>query len=451
MNRKEFDRSLQERLNNYSSHYSDQVWKNLEAELDNERKPLGFPLFNKNILSMFFLIAGIAGIAALTYINTYHRNENIKTKTPTEIKTNPNSIQQPLKVSKPKDVVAAVNYKNINTYGGETALKGAGKFNTKGIIGNADKGQSKSLIENPEQIQIAKANNEIIATDYTYVESSQTISSQHIMSVKRSGKDSKSLNIVLYDPKRNCPTFNTNAPGYFLEAFGSPDYNVMDLKSKSVEFESYKNVRKNSESALLGYTLGFRGGIEFRNGFSIKSGISYSNLRQKFNYTIYGVDIPKDTIIILYHGPGGGTIIQVSDTIHYTVKGNRYISASNSIKSIEIPLIVGYELDFTRWTLQFNAGISLQIANIQSGTVIDPQYNVVSYNENELNHYELYKKHWGLNIYSGVQFGYKLGPNYLVYLEPNARIYPKSITLDNNPISQKVFIVGASLGIKYRL
>lgn len=468
MNRKDLDKLLQDKLNNFSSSYSDQVWQNLEKELDREKEKAGFFWNFRNNLSAFLLVSALACIAAYGYYqysnSGYQLTKASKVNTlETNIKSaeiNNSTLDKVENKETAKGNLSPIS--SLNEKSNKQTEKIAfnkfskQKVNSSILTNNYNKSKNVIIDNNNTAIQNNNSDNNKLVTTYTNSNNSNniaevnTISSQRIMSVSSSKKKTKLFDHNIFDPKRNCPSFNTNVPDYYLEIFGSPDYTFRSITTKDAEYNDYKSARLNSETELLAYSIGIRGELAFRNGLSLKTGITYSNIREKFHHTIFGEKMTKQLIVkdTFYH-PGGNTT--TTDTIYYEVIGNRNITSGNVIKSLEIPFLLAYQFEFTRWTMQLNAGIGIQITNIQKGTILTPNLEPANYTVVDLDHYNLYKRQWGLSFYTGVQFGYKLNGQLQTFIEPYAKYYPNSITIDGFPLSQKMLTIGANFGLKYRL
>ncbi len=478
MNRKDFDSLLQNKLNNFSSPYSEQVWQNLEKELDRDKDKIGFIWFLKNNLSAFFLLFAISCIAAYGYYqyslseinlpaNLELKNAGLKleskkeTEKP-EINTNSN---KPLNEN--TEPIALLNTNTHKTepktatkslYIKSTAINANGLSNTnrKSLLsysGINHQGETSNNINTTNDLTRENVSSDKLETnDFNVNKEVATISSQKIMSVKSAKRHTKLSDNLFPNTKRNCPSFNTNVPDYYLEIFASPDYTFRSITSKDAEYNDYKNARVNSETEILGYSLGIRGELALRNGLSVKTGLTFSNIREKFQFTIIGEKISKTMVIpsdtIHY---GSGSVSYTYDTIHYIEIGNRSVVAENIIKTIEIPFIMAYQFDFTRWTLQINAGVGVQISNIQHGYVLTPSLEPNTFTPADLDHLTVYKRQWGLNFLGGIQLGYKLTGQLEVFAEPYAKFYPTSVTVDGYPLAQKMLTLGTNFGLKYRL
>ncbi|HMG14767.1 MAG TPA: hypothetical protein VK590_04945 [Saprospiraceae bacterium] len=477
MNRKDFDSLLQNKLGNFSSPYSEKVWQNLEKELDREKDKVGALWFFRNNLSAFLLVFAISCIAAFGYyqygntsfqlpLNQQTHNSELKLEPAKNAVTPEKKIKENNSTQENKAPISLLNNTSNNRSNELATAKSlnfkSAKSNAHGFSNSANKSlesfsgfnqvePSNKLIasDNISQNRISLSNNtqKVI---YNNAELN-TISSQKIMSVKSSKKHIKLMDNMFPNPKRNCPTFNTNVPDYYLEIFGSPDYTFRTIEAKDNEYSEYKNAKINSETELLGYTLGIRGELALRNGLSFKTGLLFSNIREKFHHTIIGEEIPRIKVIATDTIHYGTSVSYTYDTIHYIEIGNRTITSENSIKTIEIPFLLAYQFEFTRWTFQVNAGVGVQISNVQHGYVLVPSLEPKSFEPSDLDHYNIYKRQWGLSFLGGIQFGYKLTGQLQVFAEPYAKFYPNNINVDGYPLTQKMLTMGTNLGIKYRL
>jgi hypothetical protein len=275
------------------------------------------------------------------------------------------------------------------------------------------------------------------------------IQSQTILSVLSESKTSNLNNFLIGDPKKGCPKFYTNVPSYFLELFLAPEYNSPLFSTNDPEQKSYLEIRKNSETALLGFSTGLRFGMEFRNGLVLKSGLTYSDVKSRLDFQKLDVEVLKYKIVPSDTIHGNGSVAYVFDTIAYVEQGIRTVRNYNSIRNIEIPFTFGFQKNYIRWSIAINAGFSLQLSSNQSGSVISHStLEPIDFTNTTIGHYKMYRNTWGLGLHASTQFGFKLNPNYQLIFEPYLKYYPRSITNADYVLSQRMLVYGTNLGLR---
>ena len=141
------------------------------------------------------------------------------------------------------------------------------------------------------------------------------------------------------------------------------------------------------------------------------------------------------------------------DTIAYVEKGIRTVRHYNSLKSIELPVWIGYQKEFLRWTVGINAGASLQLVSMKTGKVLSPVLpnEPVEFSDSVNGHYNLYKRTLGVGLLGSAQFGYKLTPDLNFLVEPYLKYYPTIITVDEYPLRQKLLVYGINIGLRLKI
>ncbi|MBL7829728.1 MAG: hypothetical protein JNK41_01770 [Saprospiraceae bacterium] len=450
---KEFDKQIKGKLNEFESKYSSNIWDNIEQVLEEDKKTRALPYFgSKN----FLLLASVLVIFTAVGYNLYN-----------SYSTNLPSPNNKLKITNPNNLLSEnkINYENQTELTASVASKAIelpqkvnnipttkpGKSNTstnRFVSTIAENNSNESLI--PGFGDSKSLLNESADYKSNSLNESFIIAPQKIMSVVSGSTTVNLKSFFIPDPKGRCPKFYTNVPGYFVELFLSPDFHSSFLSLDDKEMIGYLNSKKQSETALPGYSVSFKVGMEFRNGLLLKSGLTYSDIRYKLDYSKNDVEILKYKVVPSDTIHGNGSVAYVFDTIAYVEKGVRTVRNYNSLKSIEVPFWLGYQKDFTRWTLGFNAGLSLQILSMKSGKVLSPSLpqEPVEFSDSINGHYSLYKRTFGLGLLASTQFGYKITSNYQFMVEPYLKYYPSSVTSNDYPLRQTMLVYGVNLGLR---
>ena len=130
-----------------------------------------------------------------------------------------------------------------------------------------------------------------------------------------------------------CPTIEKNAAGnkYYIEVYVSPDYAFKSFSDTANSVLLQK--RKESTSFRSAFSTGFRYTRVFNNGASIRAGVNYSQINEKFSYVqsnIVQVTYITDPVT----GDTTGTFL---------TRGNRYKTTNNRYHTIDVPLLLGFE------------------------------------------------------------------------------------------------------------
>lgn len=477
MKHRNIEKQIRDRINGHESAYSDQLWSNIENHLDKHPKRVLTPFLTSKSLLLLASLAFIAGLGL--YLKFANTQTEVSIEKPTlEIEnnklalteTNNNTtkqIESYSSISESENIGSIINISNNTTISNQNISIQSAKQTHKphsnansAIFANNINNKNSSEFISIESLaseanlqNIAannKSNNINSSIEIANKQNLLFLAPEKIMSV-HSEKISNSLaEFFVPDPKRKCPKFYTNVPSYFLEAYIAPDFNHFFYNTDNPEYTNYLDQRSKSESPLLGYSLGIRAGMEFRNGLLLKTGISYSNIRYMLDFQQKEVEILKYKVVPSDTIHGNGSVAYVFDTIAYIETGIRTVKHYNSLKTIELPLWVGYQINSLRWSAAFNAGISVQLMSMQQGKVLSASAPIepVEFTNSIANHYDLYQRTWGVGLMASTQFGYKIFAGYSLLFEPYVKYYPKSITQSAYPLRQKVLIYGANMGVK---
>lgn len=481
MKEKDFDKIIRDQMSHYESGFSEKLWNNIELELDKKTGTRALPyLAAKNIL----LLTSLMVIFTAVGYNVYKLYDNKKTIQPQETETlqTQNDIASIENNTSAHSTTTSNNDQTltpeIQASGSSSTVQGTrtqyiaslnpsksttsnnftkGSYNSSlasNFITQTRTKQSAGLLSASGQSD--KSSSSEYAIDQSVIAREAVVRSlltSRVMSVESGSSNAGPVFGLISDPKGNCPKFHTNVPEYFLEIFGSPDFHTSYLSVKDSEMAGYLGSRKNSETALPGYTIGLRAGMNFRNGLNLKAGMSYSAVNYRFDYRKEDVEVLKYKVVPSDTIHGNGTVAYVFDTIAYVEKGIRTVRHYNSLKSIELPVWIGYQKEFLRWTVGINAGASLQLVSMKTGKVLSPVLpnEPVEFSDSVNGHYNLYKRTLGVGILGSAQFGYKLTPDLDFVFEPYLKYYPKAITVDEYPLRQKLLVYGINIGLRLKI
>src|SRR5205823_7334112 len=106
----------------------------------------------------------------------------------------------------------------------------------------------------------------------------------------------------------------------------------------------------------------------FKNAMSFKTGINYSQINEKFSFI--QTNLVQVTYII--------DPVRGDTTGSYTVRGSRYKTTYNHYRTLDIPLLMGYELGNGRLHANINAGAIINVYSWQKGDILDTSFQPVS-------------------------------------------------------------------------
>ncbi len=462
-----FDQHIKEQFNNYSPEVNPAIWNRIVAERE-RRRPKGFwfTLANgKNLLLLIALFIA-AGAGALILLNNTDKKSSIAT---TDNNTADNKSNSSVNISNPSSVIqqnnivdAANNSVSPNNNdvqftspavnpGISSPLPNANQIpagNTSLFFGNRNK-------TNTDNNNFVKSNNNthsVTSEGYDAV-TNDAISNplagslmgrllfgaQKIAAEKNNNnqlRDRLMPNVFLPD----CPSIEDNAAGNkkYFELYAGPDIAFRSFSDTGNS--AYLQKRKESTKFSSAYSAGVRYTRVFNNGMSLRTGINYSQINEKFTF-LQG-NLVQVTYIIDANGDTTGS---------YTVTGTRYKTTHNKYRSVDIPLLAGYELGNGRLHANINAGAIINAYSWQKGDVLDTAFQPVSITTGKASTPYGFKTNLGVGFIGAVSVYYKLNDKVHLMAEPYYRHNFSQMNKEKITLKQKYNTAGIRLGIRIDL
>lgn len=235
-----------------------------------------------------------------------------------------------------------------------------------------------------------------------------------------------------------CPKSDLDAAGNkdYLEFYAGPDFARKQYSDTGQSV--YMQRRKESTQTLLSFSAGVRYTRVFNNGVSFRTGLNYSQINERFRY------VNSNTVQMNYEiDPYSGDTLAVT-----RVTGTRYKTTYNRFRSIDIPLLLGYEMGTGRFHVNLNAGLLVNIYNWQKGDVLDTSFHPVSITTGKGNAQYMYKTNAGLGFTGGASIYYRLNDRYHLLAEPYFRYHFAPISNSALSLQEKFTTLGIRLGLR---
>ncbi len=234
-----------------------------------------------------------------------------------------------------------------------------------------------------------------------------------------------------------CPKAEREAAGNktYVEVYGGPDLVIRSISDYNNG--AYEQQRRESSHTILSYSAGVRYTKVFGSGMSIRTGLNYSQISENFSQ-VKG-HVTQNVYITNDRGDTTGT---------YTMTGTRYKKNTNKFKSIDIPVMAGYEFGNGRLHTNINAGAMINLRSSQSGFVVDPNGNTVDVKQSSVYRY---KNNTGVSLAGAVSVYYKLNEKLHILAEPYFRYSLSPITQDELTLKQKYHTAGLRVGFRLDL
>ncbi len=245
--------------------------------------------------------------------------------------------------------------------------------------------------------------------------------------------DKQTIQLTPLKPREDCPGATGN--NYYVEAYISPDYVIK--KYSDTANSSLVAKRKESLSIQSSYSAGVRYTRVFTNGMSVRAGLNFSQVNEKFAYA------QGNVVQIVY------VINNQGDTTDsYYVRGTRYKNSYNRYRTIDVPLVVGYEMGNGNFHANINAGVIVNLYSWQKGETIDNNGSPVSITTGKDDNPYQYKTNIGVGFTSAISLYYKLSDRFHVLAEPYFRYNFSPMNKEALSIQERFTTIGLRLGIR---
>jgi hypothetical protein len=245
-----------------------------------------------------------------------------------------------------------------------------------------------------------------------------------------------------------CATFKDMGLRFHIDLLASPDLASRQIHARNelAETEAYAQLRENSEQPHYQFSLGARISATTNFGLSMRTGVNYSQINERFRYLTQTEE--RFTIINIL-GPNGNVI--GVDTVYETIHREHVVH--NTYRSIDIPVLLGYEFPFRRWTVSVTGGVYFNLLFRQRGSFFAPGNDdtPTSFALADAEGTEVFRRNLGVGWYAGAGLAYKLRHNLQIIAEPHLRAFPRSFTADGFDTNQRYTQGGLSLGLRFKV
>ena len=462
-----FDNNIKEQFQDYSPTVHPRIWENIVKERK-KRKPVGFwyTFFNgRNILLLTVLLLATGSGTYLLLKNSGNNNSN------STVNTSKNNIP-PSSTNANSEKTSHGNTETIAATANQTPassslnnmVAGNGDDNTAGNHLFSSNGTNKIKIYSP--FAQAGENDIVTSTDKknrTRPEADNDDASTNIRmqsgnlteqdfylrrllfadmeklsSEKKTAALQRSFVPNIFLP--GCPSIEKNAAGNktYIEVYGGPDMAFRSLSDTGNS--AYLQKRRESTKFSSAFSAGIRYTKVFNNGVSIRTGINFSQINEKFTF-VQG-NLVQITYIINANGDTTGS---------YITTGTRYKTTINKFRTVDVPILVGYEMGNGKFHANINAGVIVNAYSWQKGDVLDTAFRPVSITTGKTNSPYQFKTNIGMGFMVGASLYYKLNEKLHLMAEPYFRYNLSPMSNEKLTFTQKYNTAGVRVGLRLDL
>lgn len=236
-------------------------------------------------------------------------------------------------------------------------------------------------------------------------------------------------------------------PDWDLEIYVSPDmaFKTISNNTASAQLLSRKD---SSESLRPGFTAGFRIVKPLNDFLSIKTGLQYSQVNERFTYKTENETRTTTVVTVrsIVRAPGDTLIVR--DTSSLTQVGFKTNTVKNRFRSLDIPVLASVQFgnDDLKWGI--TAGAIVNVSSWYEGVLLDSSFAAVAIGKDNG---MMYKKNIGLGLYAGFHITKRINYNTQLFFEPYFRYNLSNITTPGAPFNQRFSIGGLAMGLRFNL
>jgi len=249
-----------------------------------------------------------------------------------------------------------------------------------------------------------------------------------------------------------CPTSYPVRKNKNVELLFSHNYVDQNLLAKSEEYTAYANQRKGTEKTLYSFSTGIRLGYDINDSWGVQTGISYSAMRQRFQYIDPESNQTREITIKDYVYKDGKIIDSTINKQTVIIPGENKISKTNTITTWDIPVIGSYTImDNKKWGLSATAGAYVNIQTSSEGKIFAADNtNFINLADDNEGTQTVYKTQMGISPSASLRLSYHITSRLDIIAEPNARFQLQSITKSDYPLHQRFNVYGLQTSVRYK-
>lgn len=270
----------------------------------------------------------------------------------------------------------------------------------------------------------------------------ETLSPRQILpaSIQEDASPSRRVaNLRCYDISRKRYRFEA-------EWLAGPTLGRQILAKRLDEAQGHLEDRRSTETARPGFGGGFRFSVVSPRGVALRTGVQYTELRNRFEFALPG----ESTTIITERYDPAGNVIGI-DTSFSTEK--LMYSTTNRLRMVELPLLAGYEFQWNQLRVALTAGAHVNLWFDAQGQLLSPTSgNATDFGQvGDSNVFPIYTRQAGVGLYAGAALLYHLGGRYSLLCEPFIKSYPRSLTRNEYVLRENYWLAGLQIGLRVRL
>jgi len=253
-------------------------------------------------------------------------------------------------------------------------------------------------------------------------------------------------------PKINCPTVRSRNKwddfnkDWYADTYISPEYSLQTVNNISAS-QQYLRQKDSTERMQVGFTAGVRLVKPLNNHLQLTTGLQYSQINQKYVYRSEN-EIKLTTVVTvrtIIRAPGDTIVVRDTSIVQNIGFKNKV--EKNRYRSIDIPILLGYQFGRGSVKVGVNAGVILNVSSWYEGVILDSSLAVVPVQKGS----QVYKSKLGMGLYAGINVTKELSNDMQLFVEPYYKHSIDNITSGSMPYQQKFGTAGVLMGVRWSL
>lgn len=452
-----FNKSVKDQFDQERINPPDFIWENVKTTLDNNRKKKIFP---------FWMIVSILAILALDFyipqhdfsnmVNNVDRNsiesnsklQSTANETPKmEVENNTGkSLKENVVITEYNLQNENVNSKNRHEFSNSNHFdksnsikinksthseKSANLFIEKNEIKDLSESkivvsENKSQNENSSTVekQTEEVENDKLIASRLFFSEVEPLVSNELNLLNISDNQLNTEKCYKFDKKRKRSRFG-------LEVYGIGAINQQLLSAKNTDAQNYLNNRNFTEKNGFAYGGGAAIRYYFNPSLYLNAGLQYQERIVYFNYT------NTDEVKV--------------DSLGRIINGTRIKKTTNIIRQLELPILLGYQLNYGCFNLNFSGGVGIGLWNKRKGDIVDENIRPININSGTTIGDSLYSTKPSSSLILNASLEYIFTPKYNLFVRPTVQYLFKDISSSTNPLSERYLVYGLQAGVYIKL
>lgn len=243
-----------------------------------------------------------------------------------------------------------------------------------------------------------------------------------------------------------CPS-DKDRTGWYLEPYVSADLSFKSVSNISAS-PLYMLKKDSAERSRIGYSAGIRLVKPITENFLVKAGVQFTQANEKYVYRTEN-EVKTTTVVTvrtIIRAPGDTVI--VNDTSVLQTAGFKTNSVTNRIRSVDVPVTMGYQWGDDDLKFGINAGVVFNLTTWYHGTTLDTSLaNVPLMNSGN----GIYKTNLGLGLTGSISIVKKLSEGLHVFAEPYFRYNLSDMSTTQSGFRQRLSLGGLAVGLRLNL